>query len=81
MKVPARPVLACSIRTRADDLEDRDGWPIRETARVACRRKGKLWSGKVLGTYRDQKGRPQVDVSTPSGIRLFRPEEVRVQPG
>jgi len=79
--VPARPVLPSSIRTAADDLKDRDGWPIRKTARVACRRKGKLASGKVLGTYRDHKERPQVEVSTAHGLRLFRPEECRVQPG
>lgn len=79
-KVAPRAVLPCSVRTPAE-MADRDGWPIRETARVTCRRNGKRVSGTVLGTFKDHRDREMVEVSTTHGLRLFRPHECRVQRG
>jgi hypothetical protein len=78
-KAKAKPLLVCAERAVADDLEDRDGWPIRVTAGVACRRHSKLWSGTVIGTFRDHNGREIVEVRCGGTTRLFRPGEVRVQ--
>jgi hypothetical protein len=77
-KTPPRPIEPWATRTPAR-LVDRDAWPIHPTARVACRRNGKLDGGEVLDTYTDHRGRPVVEVMTPSGVRSFRPEDCRVQ--